>query len=79
MTGMCKPCPTPGTSCKEKGVSLNNLPVNDYYWRSDATSSNLVRCENEEACVNSTCAEGHEGPTCGVCSDGLQFQRGGEV
>jgi hypothetical protein len=83
--GQCVPCPE-GAKCSEPGITLETLPLQVGYWRSDKSSHRLVKCYTESACpqdrialdklknsTNSTdsqCALGHQGPRCNVCMKG---------
>ncbi|GMH93508.1 hypothetical protein TL16_g12646 [Triparma laevis f. inornata] len=47
--GYCLPCPE-GTSCTEKGLVVQTIPVLAGYWRSDFMSYNVVKCRKDVAC-----------------------------
>ncbi|GMH83062.1 hypothetical protein TrST_g8014 [Triparma strigata] len=80
--GQCKPCPE-GTRCQEvgAGVTIEDLPLQQGFWRSGLNSSNVVKCYIKEACsqspssktgnstnpIDDQCADGHTGPVCNVC------------
>jgi hypothetical protein len=74
-----------GTDCKQAGVTLARLPLESGRWRVTPASTRAERCRNEEACTGGTpnasapgewangqCAEGFEGPLCGVCVAGYR-------
>ncbi|GMI02364.1 hypothetical protein TrVE_jg9031 [Triparma verrucosa] len=83
LIGSCQSCPE-GTKCDHAGVTMRDLPINRGYWRSNFTSSNIVKCYIKQACpqspstktINSTnpideqCADGHTGPICNLCLQG---------
>jgi uncharacterized membrane protein len=56
------------------GMSLNTLTLEEGFWRTDATSSDVRSCVTPEACVggndtDTTCRDGHTGPYCALCVD----------
>ena len=60
------------------GLTIYDVPVKAGFWRSNNATNNIKACPVEKACVNSTCASGHEGPFCMVCSPGYsRWQRTG--
>lgn len=69
----CDPCP-PNAVCPGGAVLL---PAQDY-WHSANRSTNMIFCPGSCEPFNDTtynattsvCKEGHEGPLCGVCSEG---------
>ena len=67
----CVVCPTPGSECTTGGLTLATLPVASGHWRWSDASTDLRRCEFEDACVGGTgdpCAPGLTGPYCQLCS-----------
>ena len=79
-TKSCFRCPQ-GVTCTDGGSTLDNMAINDDYWRRDAFSKKVLPCPIPGACnasrlgvngtgANSTCAFGQEGPMCMVCSRG---------
>jgi hypothetical protein len=80
--GQCLTCPD-GTDCSEPGITVESLPLLKGYWRSTASSHNIVQCYTKKACthpnrtttaadfsLDNQCAEGHTGPICNVCKKG---------
>jgi len=70
---VCLECPE-GVVCDE-GITIENMEVEDGYWRVDGESDTILQCPISEACVGSSsnsygdnlCRKGHEGPYCSVC------------
>lgn len=70
-------CPS-GSTCGE-GTTIENMKVDDGYWRVDGESDTILQCPVSAACEGSSsnssygdnlCRTGHEGPYCSVCKDG---------
>jgi len=76
--GKCAFCEHEGMKCKEAGVTTQTMTLNDGFWRSDTNSTKIEHCENDVTCINSTCAEGYEGPICSVCSAGYRINSKGD-
>eukprot|EP00947_MAST-08B_sp_MAST-8B-sp1_P001648 g1648.t1 len=78
-TRSCAKCLDDEMDCSSAvGLSISSVPIKDGFWRSNTMSNNIKACPVAEACTNSTCASGHEGPFCMVCSPGYsRWQRGG--
>lgn len=79
---VCELCPTAGTRCDVAGISVGALPLQPGYWRALNTTSEVRPCYDASFCPNdanngtgATCATGHTGPFCAVCSPG--FHKGG--
>ena len=57
-------------------TSLENIYINEGFWRASSSSRNVLQCHNEDACVGGVtgsddyCEEGYEGPYCSICSEG---------
>ncbi|CAM9560896.1 unnamed protein product [Ascophyllum nodosum] len=57
-------------------VVLETLNISKGHWRATPTSSEILECFNEDACLGGItgsaefCATGYEGPYCAVCSRG---------
>jgi hypothetical protein len=67
--GHCFPCPE-GADCRERGLTLETLPLKPAFWRSGQDSYEIEPCTVEDACsqtnatdgdVTKQCARGHEG------------------
>ena len=73
----CLKCET-GMNCTSQGVVLQSLVLDENYWRSSLTSTEVLACPDGSGCVctiidNGTiasCSEGYQGPYCSVCSEG---------
>jgi predicted outer membrane repeat protein len=67
----CSSCPR-GAMCPGGSGLLSEAN----WWRSSATSLDFYQCLYPDVCLpgdhagNDACADGHEGPLCGVCKDG---------
>ncbi|GMI15398.1 hypothetical protein TrLO_g6728 [Triparma laevis f. longispina] len=82
--GNCTRCPAEGTACDEPGLRIENLPLENGYWRSSGSSDNIVKCYTLSACnhtnltlwgsdlvnLDDQCNVGHHGPICNVCQEG---------
>jgi len=71
---LCEEISEEGTDCEEEGATLESLPLEEGFWRTTSTSTDIRACIVKEACVGGTeagkyCAEGHEGPYCDVCEE----------
>ncbi|CAM9682647.1 unnamed protein product, partial [Laminaria digitata] len=57
-------------------VTLENISVNQGFWRATSSSREVLQCYNENACIGGVtgspgyCEEGYEGPYCSICSEG---------
>ena len=56
----CIACPSDSTTCDEMGTTLETLPINPGYWRSDKRSLNIIECFISEACAQEEGGEGEE-------------------
>ena len=68
---LCEACPTTGSECTANGLTLATLPLAFGHWRWSNSSTDLRRCEFEDACTGGTgdpCAPGLTGPYCQLCS-----------
>ena len=80
----CVRCPE-GTDCPTDGGStLQNLHIEEGYWRISASSEVFYECPMPGACVGGTtftnkgdsyCNMGHEGFLCDVCADRYFFKK----
>ena len=68
----CVPCPT-GSTCTN-----GEMVVHKGYWRKDRTKDQVYACSQRSFCKGEGgeeevvgCSEGHEGPQCSQCIDGL--------
>ncbi len=74
----CSSCPR-GAMCPGGSDVLSEAN----WWRSSAASLEFYQCLYPDVCLpgdhagNDACADGHEGPLCGVCRDGW-FEFGGK-
>ncbi|CAK9019085.1 Uncharacterized protein SCF082_LOCUS14372 [Durusdinium trenchii] len=70
----CVECPE-GAVCNTSGSVLETLHLSTGYWRYGHRSSDVQLCHTGDACLGGTaygddsCAVGHEGPRCQVCSE----------
>ncbi|GMH72487.1 hypothetical protein TrLO_g15570 [Triparma laevis f. longispina] len=76
MYDMCARLPE-GVKSYIVGFTVENLDIEEGYWRSSRSSSVILPClvETGEHCVGGNdpedqCAEGYTGPLCAVCQDG---------
>ena len=56
-----------GVICGSAGNTLQNLTLEDGWWRESPDSAIVLPCKQRAVCVKGECADGHEGPLCGVC------------
>lgn len=67
-TGLCKQCQR-AMRCTEPGVSLETVVLDAGHWRARALSSDVHRCEPEDACLEGgVCAPCRSGPACSVAT-----------
>ena len=64
-----------GISMDVPSMNVTNLHMEPKFWRNSDQSMDVRRCFADDACLGGAdasayCEEGHEGPYCGVCSDG---------
>ena len=78
-TTFCKKCPT-GVDCN-MNTNLNNMNLEEGYWRQSFNTSKIYKCETKATCQGSNttsaihrgdtnghyCIENHTGPLCQVC------------
>eukprot|EP00947_MAST-08B_sp_MAST-8B-sp1_P004996 g4996.t1 len=61
---------------EEEGLTIAKIPIKKGFWRSHDGTNDIKPCPVQDACVNSSCATGHQGPYCMVCSTGYsRWQR----
>lgn len=57
-------------------VTVEDLVIDEGYWRATATSTSVLECYNADACLgglgSGECADGYEGP-CKRCLNTLHF------
>ena len=57
-------------------TTLEDISIEDGFWRATTTSKEILQCHNEDACLGGVtgsegyCEVGYEGPYCGICSEG---------
>ena len=72
---VCIRC-TDAAVCEEEGIDLAALELAPGRWRASETSTRLRSCLRADACPggafvgDAACADGYEGPLCGVCAEG---------
>jgi hypothetical protein len=71
--GSCVPIEE-GMSADLSGMTLSSLTLEEGFWRTDATSSDVRPCNTPDACVggndtSTMCRDGHTGPYCALCVD----------
>ena len=71
----CALCLENEMDCSEAGLTASSLVVKAGYWRPHNTTINIKPCPVPQACVNSSCVEGHTGPFCMVCAAGYSRWR----
>ena len=69
----CKPCPE-GVNCETGGITLQQLPIKEGFWRDSATATNVYECLVKSDCPGGRnrseyCVESSTGPLCAVCQD----------
>ena len=76
----CEEC-AEGTECREEGVTLEELPLAQGWWRVTPDSTDVRPCNVKAACDHSgrangssiwaerQCADGYRGPLCGSCEE----------
>jgi hypothetical protein len=47
----------PGTTCEDRGTTLESLPVDGGMWRASNKSTEILECDNEEACTPPSCED----------------------
>ena len=67
-----------------EGMNVTSQSLEFGYWRTSATSRKVYQCLSPDHCVggddiDKQCKEGHQGPKCGVCSDGFASTGSGET
>uniref|UniRef100_A0A7S1UI10 EGF-like domain-containing protein n=1 Tax=Phaeomonas parva TaxID=124430 RepID=A0A7S1UI10_9STRA len=70
---VCRRCED-GMVCDSPGTTLDNLQVEDGWFRQRSGSPIVEECDMSDACVENGCAEGHEGPYCASCADGYYLE-----
>ena len=57
-------------------TTLEDISIEDGFWRATTTSKEILQCHNEDACLGGVtgsegyCEVGYEGPYCSICSEG---------
>ncbi|GMI13746.1 hypothetical protein TrLO_g2474, partial [Triparma laevis f. longispina] len=64
-----------GVETTVQAMTVKSLEVMPGYWRTNASSSEILPCLSPEHCLGgpdpaTQCKEGHAGPLCAVCADG---------
>jgi len=70
----CGICPV-GSSCDSPGATLEQLPLDEGYWRAHADTTDVRRCPgslNGSACLTG-CRHGTTGPYCNLCEGGDDY------
>ena len=57
------------------GLTTQSVVVKAGYWRSNNATDYIKPCPVPEACINSSCAQGHHGSFCMVCAPGYSRWR----
>ena len=52
----CTICPA-GSDCAESGATVATLPLEPGHWRSSSESTEILKCDDEEACTPTVCED----------------------
>ena len=69
----CLPCEKGMTCANSTYNTLQDVVIDDGWWRNTLFSDKIYRCEYEDSCEGGRCSEGHEGVACRVCKAGFHY------